>query len=406
MRRVVEVEMRRELVGEPAHLASPHGVGLTRDRERAHAGPADATRHQMAVDDRVDLISAGRGLVDALRIHRDDPLGRGEQSKKRFDLGRGEAGGPRQFVRVEARGGRERFGKTARVGLNEGMVGRGSGEMRQQAVEQRDVAIRLDGEMEVGLLRGRGAARIDDDEAQTAGPARLHDPLEQHRVTPSEVGAYQHHEIGFLEVCVGARHRVGPEGAFMAGHRGGHAEAGVGVDVGRADEALHQLVSDVIVLGQQLAGYVKRDRVRAVLGDHRGKAPRHEVEGIVPIGPDPVYFRVEQPVVERQGRGQGRTLGAEPPVIGRVVWIAPHGYAAVPGDIGQNPAAHPAIGACRLDRAGLGARLVGALRVRHERGLIGVAFGDEVVHQAALRSSRATAGADACFRSASAAGSA
>ena len=53
----------------------------------------------------------------------------------------------------------------------------------------------------------------------------------------------------------------------MAGDRRGHAQTRIGVDIGRADEALHQLVGDVIVLGQQLAGEIEGDRIRAVLRD-------------------------------------------------------------------------------------------------------------------------------------------
>ncbi|MNR53681.1 hypothetical protein D3C85_1737320 [compost metagenome] len=53
----------------------------------------------------------------------------------------------------------------------------------------------------------------------------------------------------------------------MAGHRGGHAEARIGVDIRRTDEALHQLVGDVVIFGQQLTGDVEGNRVRPMLGD-------------------------------------------------------------------------------------------------------------------------------------------
>src|SRR5439155_15357299 len=55
------------------------------------------------------------------------------------------------------------------------------------------------------------------------------------------------------------------ERAFVPGDRGSHAQARVGVDVRRTDEALHQLVGDVIVLGEQLPGQIKRDGVRGLL---------------------------------------------------------------------------------------------------------------------------------------------
>ena len=88
--------------------------------------------------------------------------------------------------------------------------------------------------------------------------------LEQHRMAPGEIGADQHDEVGLLEILVAARHGVRAEGAPVAGDRRGHAQAGVGVDIGRADEALHQLVGDVIVLDQQLAGDIEGDAVGAM----------------------------------------------------------------------------------------------------------------------------------------------
>ena len=71
------------------------------------------------------------------------------------------------------------------------------------------------------------------------------------RVAPGEVGADEDDQIGFLEVLVGPGDGVGAERAAVARDRGGHAEPAVGVDVGGADEPLHQLVGDVVVLGQR-----------------------------------------------------------------------------------------------------------------------------------------------------------
>ena len=63
-----KIHVRRQLVGEPADLAPAHRVGLAGERERPHAGPADAAGRQMAVDDCANLVGALRRLVDALRI--------------------------------------------------------------------------------------------------------------------------------------------------------------------------------------------------------------------------------------------------------------------------------------------------------------------------------------------------
>jgi hypothetical protein len=75
-----EVHVRRELIREPADLAPAHGIRLVRQRERPHAGLADAARREVHVDDRVDFVGAARRLVDALRERRDGPRRAGERS--------------------------------------------------------------------------------------------------------------------------------------------------------------------------------------------------------------------------------------------------------------------------------------------------------------------------------------
>ena len=133
----------------------------------------------------------------------------------------------------------------------------------------------LIGEMQVGLLGGRGAARIDHHELGAAlAPVLLH-ALEQNRMAPRGVRADEHDQVGLIEILVESRHRVGAEGAAMARDRRGHAQPRIGVDVRRAEEALHQLVGDVIVLGEQLPREIERDRVRPVALDDAPEAIRH-----------------------------------------------------------------------------------------------------------------------------------
>ena len=62
-----EIHVRGELIGEAADFAAAHGIGLAGERERPHAGLADAAGGKMAVDDGGDLVGALRRLVDALR---------------------------------------------------------------------------------------------------------------------------------------------------------------------------------------------------------------------------------------------------------------------------------------------------------------------------------------------------
>ena len=71
----LQVEVRGQLVGQPAHLAPAHGVGLAGQGQRPHAGLADAPRRQVHVEDGVDLVAAGRRLVDALRPGGDGLVG-------------------------------------------------------------------------------------------------------------------------------------------------------------------------------------------------------------------------------------------------------------------------------------------------------------------------------------------
>ena len=73
-------------------------------------------------------------------------------------------------------------------------------------------------------------------------------------MAPRRIRADEHDQIGFIEVLIDARDYVGAEGATMTCDRRSHAQPRIGVDVGRAEEAFHQLVGDVIVLGEQLAG--------------------------------------------------------------------------------------------------------------------------------------------------------
>src|SRR4051812_28861028 len=81
-----ETHMRGELISQSANLAPAHGVGLAGKRERPHARPADASRGEVAIDDGVDLVSALRRLIDALRITGDDAGAGVEQIEEVADV--------------------------------------------------------------------------------------------------------------------------------------------------------------------------------------------------------------------------------------------------------------------------------------------------------------------------------
>ena len=208
--------------------------------------------------------------------------------------------------------------------------------------------------MQVGDVRRHRAARIDDDDAHP-GPCLLRrgEALIEHRVAPGEVRADQHDEIGKLEVLVSPRHGVRAEGALVAGDRGRHAEARIGVDVGRADEALHQLVGDIIILGQQSGRRHRRRpspararRSSSRRCSRRGRGPNPSLPAC--HGWSESRSRPSRPRVSRERRA----LRAEPAEIGGMLRVAAHGDRAALADLGQHAAAHPAIGAGRADDAG------------------------------------------------------
>src|SRR3954468_12735314 len=84
--------MRGALISQSANLAPAHGVGLAGKRERPHARPADASGGEVAIDDGVDLVSALRRLVDALRITGDDAGAGVEQIEEVADVLLAQAG--------------------------------------------------------------------------------------------------------------------------------------------------------------------------------------------------------------------------------------------------------------------------------------------------------------------------
>ncbi|MNL83436.1 hypothetical protein D3C87_2110840 [compost metagenome] len=67
-------------------------------------------------------------------------------------------------------------------------------------------------------------------------------------MAPGEIGAVQDDQIGKLDVFINTRHGIIAEGAFVPGNGRGHAKPRIGIDIGRADKAFHQLVGDVVVL--------------------------------------------------------------------------------------------------------------------------------------------------------------
>ena len=171
-----EAHMGREHVGEAADLAPAHGVRLAGERERPHARPADAARGEVAVDDRVDLVGALRRLVHALREAGDGALGRARTSRRKPERRAPEGRSPAPSPRSSARSRGLASSASAKPVVWRAMKARSSaaglGEMHEETAEQRRVRARRDRQEEIGLVAGRGAARIDDDDLRAAPRAR------------------------------------------------------------------------------------------------------------------------------------------------------------------------------------------------------------------------------------------
>jgi hypothetical protein len=146
-------------------------------------------------------------------------------------------------------------------------------------------------------------------------------------MAPRRVGADQHQQVGLVEILIAAGHGVRAECPAMARDRRRHAQPRIGIDIGAADESLHQLVGDVIILGQQLPGEIKRHRVRAVARDDVLEAMRDMVERVGPGHPfhgalAAADHRIEQTAIRAQRFAERRTLRAQPSEIGGVLGIA------------------------------------------------------------------------------------
>ncbi len=123
----------------------------------------------------------------------------------------------------------------------------------QHGVEQRDVGSGQQLQVQIGEFGGFGTARVDDDDAHLGPPGLgLFDASKSDGMRPRRVAARQHQTGGMVDVVVAARRRVSPQRDLVAGHRAAHAHAGIGVHIVGADQALGQLVEDVVVLSQHL----------------------------------------------------------------------------------------------------------------------------------------------------------
>ena len=314
-----------ELGREPSHLTPSHGVGLPRHGEGSRPRLADATAHQVGVDDGVGLVHPLVGLVDPLAEQGDGLGGTGKELVETEQIAAGEAAATGHLVQLPGRivqRRRQRL-EAAHVLRHIGLVPAIDIEqVAAQAVPERHVAAGFECQVQIPLLRRHGTAGIQHHQPELGAPRPgLLQAAKQHGMGPGGVGTGEHHQIGELEILVTGGHQILPEGALVGHHRRRHAEPGVGVHVGAAQIPLHQLVGDVVILGGELARQIDADGIRPGLGQDGGKTRSQGVQGLLPADALPHPARIEQAIGKGQALQQAGPLDAQGTAVGRMLLI-------------------------------------------------------------------------------------
>ena len=69
--------------------------------------------------------------------------------------------------------------------------------------------------MQIRDIAGRGAARVHHHYFRTARFFRRDQPLIEHRMAPCQIAAHQHHQIGLIQILIGAGHGIGTKGPLV-----------------------------------------------------------------------------------------------------------------------------------------------------------------------------------------------
>ena len=137
-----KAHMRRKLIGEPAHLAAAHRIGLSGQRKWAAAHFADAAGREMNVENRVDLVGSLRRLIDALAEAGDDALRADPQSDEGADvaLRQSAARGDRRAIGRDLARSRKRHVEVRRCARDESAVQSVAlGDLHEKAREEHGV---------------------------------------------------------------------------------------------------------------------------------------------------------------------------------------------------------------------------------------------------------------------------
>ncbi len=281
------------------------------------------------------------GLTDPLR--RLAQVGFGDTRRLRDLLGRIVCQEIRHRLPALGELGDERFIRLAHLD-----------EKMEQTVHQREIGAGLHLKEQVRLVRRGVAAWIDDDQLR----ARLHPvhhPQEQDRVAVGHVGADYEEQIGLVEVLIRTRRAIGPDRQLVAAARARHAQARIALDIIGADEALAQLVGEILRFQRHLAGDVERHGIRPVPVNDRAQTLRrardrfgHGDRALVPASGDPGISFIGA-AVRRDRHVATAALGAKTSEVGGMGLIARHLDDLVVRYLDDDAAADTAIGAYALD---------------------------------------------------------
>ncbi len=245
MLRVGDVAAAGELIALLAVLASALAVALAGDGGVAAAGPPDAAGGEDHVDRTEDVLYAVAVVLDAARVQQKAAPRRAPPLRRLPDRALGDA---RHFRRAPRRPVADVLGdlvETDGVFRDEIVIEPVVLDHQvEDAVEQGDVAARLDGQEQIAGAGDRRDARIDDDDTG-AVLAGLPDVVRRDGGALGDVGAADPHDLGGQDVGPRIGGAVDAEGELVGRRGADHAQPAVVVDVRRlqahAGELAHQV---------------------------------------------------------------------------------------------------------------------------------------------------------------------
>ena len=120
----------------------------------------------------------------------------------------------------------------------------------QHAVEQGDVAARLDRQEQIAGARNRRDARVNHDDFRALF-ARLPHIIGRNRRALGDVGAANPHHFGFMNIGPRIGRAIHAERFFVARARAHHAQTSVVINVGSLEAHMGEFAHQISFLGRQ-----------------------------------------------------------------------------------------------------------------------------------------------------------